>query len=143
MKVKIEYSENLHFLAQARHFKDIHIDEPEAFKGTDLGPSSVEYLLIGLGGCIGSSFSYSLQKHKVKIENLEIVVDGRLKHKGPAFNLKLVGINIEIEIVPKEKNQESTIKECFNLFQEYCVILYPLLNGIPIQLDYSVKNQEK
>lgn len=141
MKVKIDYSEKLHFKAQARHFKNLHIDEPESFNGTDLGPSSVEYLLIGLGGCIGSSFSFSLQKHNVEIENLEIIVDGKLKHHGPTFNLKLIGIIVQINLVPKKENQEKLIAKCFKLFQEYCVILYPIINGIPIELDYSVKKK--
>ena len=80
MKVSLKYSENLHFTASARHFDDIHIDEPESFHGTDKGPSPVEFFLIGIGGCLGSTFAYCLQRHNVEIDALEVVVDGLLKH---------------------------------------------------------------
>ena len=58
MKVTLNHSENLHFTANARDFKMIPIDASESFHGTNLGPSPIEYLLIGIGGCISSSFVY-------------------------------------------------------------------------------------
>ncbi|MHA1291387.1 MAG: OsmC family protein, partial [Promethearchaeota archaeon] len=70
MKVIINYEKDLHFTAEIRHFKNIHIDEPKSFHGTDLGPSSVEYMLIGIGGCLGSSFLYCLQKQNIELKNL-------------------------------------------------------------------------
>ena len=78
MKVTINYSENLHFIASARNFKWIELDEPESFHGSDLGPSPVEYLLIGIGGCLGSTFAYCLQRKNIPIEDMQIIVNGEL-----------------------------------------------------------------
>ncbi|MHA1483676.1 MAG: OsmC family protein [Candidatus Heimdallarchaeaceae archaeon] len=61
MKVTLTYSRNLHFKASVRSFEDLNVDEPESFHGTDLGPSAVEYLLIGIGGCLGTTFTHCLQ----------------------------------------------------------------------------------
>ena len=67
MKVFLDYTKDLHFKASARNFKDFNVDEPASFHGTDLGPSAVEYLLIGIGGCLGTTFIYCLQKKNIKL----------------------------------------------------------------------------
>ena len=62
MKVFLDYTKDLHFKASVREFKGLDVDEPVSFHGTNLGPSAVEYLLIGIGGCLGTTFLYCLQK---------------------------------------------------------------------------------
>lgn len=112
MKVTLNYSEKIHFIASARHFNNIHVDEPESFHGTDLAPSPIEYFLIGTGTCIGSTFIYCLQKHNVTIENLKVIVDGTLKHIGPKNRLRLVKIDIEIIINVEENLPNEKIELC-------------------------------
>ena len=122
MKVVLKHSENLHFTASARQFNDIHIDEPESFHGTDKGPSSVEFFLIGIGGCIGSTFTYCLQKKDVKIDDLEIIVDGQLKHTGPKMHLRLVNVEIELILTVARDKSSEKVEECMKTFQEYCIV---------------------
>lgn len=131
MKVHINLVDNLHFKARARHFTDIDIDEPESFHGTDKGPSSVEYLLIGVGGCLGSSFNYCLQKNHVEIEELNVVVDGTLKHVGSDMHLKLIGIDCEIFVKVKSEYDELVYK-CIRKFKDHCVINESINQGIPL-----------
>lgn len=140
MKVTLTYSENLHFLAKARHFQNIHIDEPESFSGTNLAPSPIEYFLIGIGGCIGNSFLYCLQKNNILSEKLEIVVDGKLKHSGPKYNLRLIQIDLELFFVPKNGQSKEKIDFCKKMFHEYC----PISNVITNETPFSIKiKQEK
>ncbi|MBY9007734.1 MAG: OsmC family protein [Candidatus Lokiarchaeota archaeon] len=134
MKVHINLSENLHFIASTRHFNKIHIDEPEAFHGTDKGPSSVEYILIGVGGCLGSTFAFCLQKRKIKPNSLEIVVEGKLKQISPERHLRLKNINCEIYISIDE-NQYDLLDECIGTFQKHCVVSQSIISGIPINID--------
>ena len=139
MKVTLDYSEGMHFTAFARHFSDIHVDEPESFHGTDLAPSPIEYFLIGTGSCIGSTFIYCLQKHNIPIEYLKIIVDGILKHIGPKKRLRLVKIDIEILINLKEDVPNEKFDLCHKSFQEFCPISHVLTQRIPLNIKVTRK----
>jgi len=139
MKVSLKYSEKLHFTASARHFDDIHIDEPESFHGTDKGPSPVEFFLIGIGGCLGSTFAYCLQKQDVEIDTLEVVVDGQLKHAGPKLSLQLVNIEAELLITARESKSYDKIERCIKDFQDYCILTNSITRGVPIDVKVSKK----
>jgi putative redox protein len=139
MKITLNYSEKLHFKASARHFSNIHIDEPESFHGTDLAPSPIEYFLIGTGSCIGNTFIFCLQKHNISFENLKINVDGILKHLGPNKRLRLVQIDIEILIELKEHTPNDKFDLCYQTFQDYCPISNVITQGIPLNVDITKK----
>jgi len=140
MKVSLSYSENMHFTASARHFKNIHIDESEAFHGDDSAPSPVEYVLIGTGGCIGSTFVFCLQKNKVLIEKLDVNVEGTLKHSGVNDSLKLIKITVELLVTLKEGESSEKIEICRKMFLDYCPIFNAFNSGIP--LDIKISNQK-
>ena len=134
MKVSLKYSEKQHFTASARHFNDIQVDEPEAFHGTDKGPSPVEFFLIGIGGCLGSTFAYCLQKQNVEIDTLEVVVDGQLKHVGPKLSLKLVNIEAELLITARDTDSSEKIEKCIKSFREYCIVTNSITQGVPLDV---------
>lgn len=135
MKVTIDYSENMHFIAKARNFNNIHIDEPESFHGTELGPSPVEYTLIGIGGCLGSTLSYCLNKKGVEIESLKVIVDGKMKHEEPYGRLRLIKIEAELYLSTKNNDKFEEINECSKSFIEYCIVSNSITRGIPIDIN--------
>ena len=135
MKVSLNYTENLHFKASARQFNNFNVDEPTLFHGTDLGPSSVEYLLIGIGGCLGTSFIYCLQKRNIKMKNVEIVVDGKLSHVGPKLVLRLTKVDAEIKFKPEENASSEEINLCIKNFREYCIVSNSIADGLPIHVN--------
>jgi len=139
MKITLNYSEKQLFTASARHFSNIHIDEPESFHGTDLAPSPIEYLLIGTGSCIGNTYIFCLQKHNILFENLKIIVDGILKHIGPNKRLRLVQIDIEIMIELKENLPDEKFNLCYESFQEFCPISHVITQGIPLNVGITKK----
>jgi len=141
MKITIKYCNNLHFKAKVRNFDNLLIDEPKSFHGTDLGPSPVEYLLTGIGGCLSSTFVYCLQKRNIEIDDLEIIIDGVLKHDQPHFYLRLKQIHVEIILSLKEGYNEDDLDKCTTEFKKYCPIYEPVLNGIAINID--IKKNEK
>jgi len=136
MKVIVQYAENLHFKGFARHFASIDLDEPESFNGTDIGPSPIEYYLMGIGGCIGATFAYCLQKKKVAIKELEIIVDGELKHVAPKLSLKLTKINIDIVFSLDPSVPIKIIDDCKSKFQEYCPLSDAVIYGIPLNIRF-------
>jgi len=135
MKVSLNYTENLHFKASVRQFNDFNIDEPTSFHGTDLGPSSVEYLLIGIGGCLGTTFMYCLQKRNVKMKSVEIEIDGKLSHVGPKLLLRLTKVDVEIKFIPEENASSEEIFECIKNFREYCIVSNSIADGLPINVN--------
>jgi len=137
MQVKLKHLKDLHFKTSARNFKNLDLDEPESFHGTNLGPSPVEYLLIGIGGCLGSSFMFCLIKHHIEIENLEIIVDGKMHHKPPTMRLKLVEVDVKIMYVLKDISQAEQIEQCINKFMKHCVVSDTLIDGIPINVEFQ------
>lgn len=135
MKISIHLSEKLHFIARTRQFNDIHIDEPETFHGTDLGPSSVEYILIGIGGCLGSTLAFCLKKYDIEIKELEINVNGTLSHSGPLKRLRLIKVDTDIFLSTKNTDKTKEIDECIMNFKEHCVVSNSIIKGLPIDVN--------
>ncbi|MFX0033413.1 MAG: OsmC family protein [Candidatus Hodarchaeota archaeon] len=135
MQVKLNHIENLHFKAAARNFENLDLDEPRSFHGTNLGPSPVEYLLIGIGGCLGSSFMFCLNKNGIRIKNLEIIVDGKITHKSPTLRLRLVKVDIRLLYMLEDISSKEKVEMCKKKFKQYCVVSDPLINGIPIHVE--------
>ncbi len=136
MKVTLNYKDNLNFIAEARKFKNIILDEPESFRGNDRGPSPIEYFLIGIGGCLGSTFTYCFQKKEISLLSLEIEVDGKIKHLPPKMNLRLIGIEILFRYSIGNVGFTDKINNCINEFKKFCPIYDPLVKGIPINMTF-------
>lgn len=140
MEIKINYLENLHFLAEVRNFTNIHIDEPESFHGTNLGPSSVEYLLIGIGGCISTTILYCFQKNNIEIETFNVRVEGKLKHVGPKNRLRLITVDVLIDFKPKDGLNQKKIEKCIKIYEEHCVVSNSIKMGLPINVNINIIN---
>ena len=139
MKVLLDYTKDLHFKASVRKFKDFDIDEPASFHGTDLGPSAVEYLLIGIGGCLGTTFIYCLQKNNIELETFEVVVDGKVSHTGPKMRLRLENVDVDLKFTPKEASSDVEINRCMEEFTKYCIVTNSIANGLPIKVNCKKK----
>ena len=138
MKVSLSYSENMHFTASVRHFKNIHVDESEVFYGNDLAPSPIEYILIGTGGCIASTFVFCMQKNKVLIEKLDVDVEGILKHSGSKDSLKLIKITVELLVTLKEGESSEIIDKIDIL--DYCPVFNAINSGISLDIKINQKS---
>jgi putative redox protein len=137
LKITLRYNNNLHFIANIRQFENIELDEPDTFHGTNLGPSSVEYLLVSIGGCVGTTFVYCLQKNNIKIDNLNIIIEGILSHKGPKKKLRITEVNVTIEYKIKEKSLLRKIEFCKQEFQQNCTVTNSIIEGFPININYK------
>ena len=131
MKVALTYNKDLHFKASVRNFNDFDVDEPASFHGTNLGPSAVEYLLVGIGGCLGTTFIYCLQKMNIKLDECKVIVDGKLSHIGPKNRLKLVNVDVEMKFSVKEISKDR-IDKCIKEFKENCIVTSSIADGLPI-----------
>ena len=137
MIITLSYQGKQQFKASTRDFKEIIIDEPESFHGDDQGPSPIEFFLIGTGSCIASSLIFCLNKNNIKFSNYEVVVEGKLKHKGPNLLLKLVKILIQIKFNIDDEKSRSKVDYCKSIFQSHCPLSDSIMHGIPIELEIN------
>ncbi len=135
MKVALTYNRNLHFKASVRGFKDFNVDEPESFHGTDLGPSAVEYLLVGIGGCLGTTFIYCLQKRNIELNEFKVLVEGKIAHVGHKKRLRLVNVDVEMKFSVKETTSKENINKCVKDFRENCIVSNSIAEGLPIKVN--------
>lgn len=139
MKISIRYDQKVHFIAETRNFSNIHIDEPESFHGTDLGPSSVEYFLIGIGGCAATTFVYCLNKNGVLVKDLEVIIDSKIGHVEPDERMQIKHVEIEIKYSLMKEDHASIVEECIERYREYCVVNRSLLYGFDVNIDIKKK----
>jgi uncharacterized OsmC-like protein len=134
MKINISWMDDFGFKADVRQFKNILLDEPQSFKGSDRGPSPVEYILLGIGGCLGASFIHCCKINNLKIKRLELIVDGKMTHNQPYNHLELVNVNTELNIIDFKGKKDEDLEKCINNFKHYCVVTNSLIRGLPIDV---------
>ncbi len=54
------------------------IDEPADLAGVDTAPNAVEYVLSALGGCLTVGFILKATKNNIRVDNLEVSLEGRI-----------------------------------------------------------------
>ena len=60
----------------------VYVDEPEALGGQDTAPNPVEYLAVGLCGCITAGIVTNAAMFGTKVEALEVTVDADINVLG-------------------------------------------------------------
>merc|ERR1711991_1078548 len=58
------------------------IDEPTQFLGVNCAPNPAEYMLGGLAGCMAVTFMAGATAMDIKIDKLQLEIDGELDLKG-------------------------------------------------------------
>ncbi|MHA1681272.1 MAG: OsmC family protein [Promethearchaeota archaeon] len=144
MKIELEWTGNVGFKARTRQFNNIIIDEPKEFHGTDTGPSAVEYLGIGVGGCLGSSFTYCMQRMEVSVSSINIIMDVKLSHvnlEDGSTPLRIVNINAEILVKLQDPDDEDVLDLCIESFKKYCTVTSSVMAGIPVGVDVKMARE--
>jgi uncharacterized OsmC-like protein len=139
MKIELDWTGNIGFTAKTRQFTGLAIDEPEEFHGDDRGPSSVEYLGIAIGGCLGTSFSYCLKKMEVPIKTMRISIDVNLHHvdMDGVNPLRVTGIAAEINVVLENDEDSELLDLCIESYKKYCVVTQSVIAGIPVDVQIT------
>lgn len=117
-----------------RHSLDI--DEPADLAGIDTAQNAVETLLASLGACISTTFILVASKRGIKIDNLELAIEGHIenilvflgieKDGNPGFS------NIEVAIYVKSDADEDILKEILDESMKSSPVVNTLLKGCKI-----------
>jgi uncharacterized OsmC-like protein len=90
-------------------------DEPSTLTGANTAPNAVEYVLSALGGCYVVGFVLNATKRGVKVDDLEVVVEGQLDNILTFFGLSDKGHpgfrEIKVKLYARTKADKKTVDE--------------------------------
>lgn len=128
--IELHQDGNLRGKAVIRHFPPLRLDEPAEFHGQDTAPSPMDYLLVGVGGCLMNSFAFCLQKKRIPAE-LTLKVEGVMERdEEKALRVKEINCVIQVEAEGRFHHQ---VEGCYRIFKKYCVVSASVGRGIPIE----------
>jgi len=91
------------------------IDEPADLAGGDTAPNAVEYVLAALGGCLTVGFILNATKRMVKVDDLEISLEGRIDNILTFLGLSKEGHpgyrEIKVKLFVRANADSRTIEE--------------------------------
>ncbi|MBC8953291.1 OsmC family protein [Xenorhabdus sp. PB62.4] len=108
-----------------------HIDEPESLGGTDEAMSPIEALLSAFGACqciVAKSFA---RKHKIKLNDIQVKVEGELDtdgFMGKNKNAKLGFSKITSKFYIDADNTEQEIRDFIAFVENHCPVLDTIVN---------------
>ena len=113
------------------------IDEPPVLLGQDRGPNPVEYLLVGLSGCVTTALVAHAAAKGIEIKGLETFLEGDLDVQGflglsDTIPVGYQGITITFKIDADMTDNEK--EELIKLAQNYSPVLATVMNPVPVNL---------
>ncbi|MBW2502952.1 MAG: OsmC family protein [Deltaproteobacteria bacterium] len=122
------------------------IDEPPVLLGQDRGPNPVEYLLVGLSGCVTTALIAHAAARGIKVNGLETFLEGDLDVQGflgmsETIPVGYQGITIRFKIDADMTDLEK--EELIQLAQKYSPVLASVMNPVPVNLKLHKETEEK
>lgn len=139
MEVMIKQVKGLTFIGKGDTNHWISIDGPKQFNGSEGASRPMELLLISLGSCTGSDVASILQKKRVPLDHMDVVVTGERREAHPKI---FTEINVEYIFYGKDMKTKD-LKRAIDLSQnKYCPVSAMLSNSCKITHSYKIKNKD-
>ncbi len=136
----IWWQHQLKFKAKLDGFHEVEIDELEPH-GTDSAPNPADYFLLAVGGCLSSSFIFSLSKFDVSLKKMHAKVRGKYTRVNERVRIERVDVVLEVE--PSTERDLQEMKEwCIGVFRNFCIISESIRKGLPIGVTLKIGNEE-
>lgn len=113
-------------------------DEPHVLLGEDKAPNAVESVLHALASCIGVGFIYNAAAQNIKVDELEMNVEGDIDLHGflglsdsrrPGYD------NIRLTYKVKSDASEEKIKELCSYVQKTSPVMDIIRNPVPVSVN--------
>jgi uncharacterized OsmC-like protein len=87
------------------------VDHPEQFAATDIGPTPVEYVLVGLAGCLSAGIASIATLREIQLRSVTATIEGDMDVRGtmavdpdvrPGFNAVRVTYTIDADASPDD-----------------------------------------
>jgi uncharacterized OsmC-like protein len=119
----------------------IDIDEPADLAGIDTAQNAVETLLASLGACIATTFILFATSKGIKIENLELAIEGQLDNVLVFLGLEKEGNpgfkSIEILAYIRTEAEQKVIEDLFIEAMKSSPVFNTLTRGA--QINHKIK----
>jgi len=125
--------------AKVRNFV-VEVDEPKDLGGGDEAPNPVEYILVGLAGCINVVANHIAGELGITINNLEITTSGNIninKFLGTSDKERAGFQGINLELSYQSDAPQALLDKWHEEVSKRCPVKDNLLDETPIQI--SVK----
>lgn len=122
---------------------EVDVDEPTALGGGDEAPNPVEYILIGLAGCINVVAHHIAGELDININQLEIKTSGDIninKFLGTSDEERAGFQGIDLELSYDTDAPQHLIDKWLEGISNRCPVKDNLFNETPVNL--KVKNKE-
>lgn len=140
MKVIIKQIQGISFIGKGDTNHWVSVDGPKKFHGSEAGSRPMELVLLSLGSCTGSDVTSILNKKRVPVDHLQIIVTAERAETYPKVFTK---IHVEY-IFYGENMDENDLKRAIDLSQnKYCPITAMLSKSCKITHSYRVEEGKK
>lgn len=113
-------------------------DEPPVLLGTDAGPNAVEAVLHAVASCLVVGFVYNAAVRGIRIESLELDLEGDLDLQGFLGLSETVRPGYEaIRVICRVKSEASdqALQELWKVAQNLSPVLDIVRNPVPVSLE--------
>lgn len=139
MEVIIKQLTGLTFVGKGESNHWVSIDGPKQLNGSEAASRPMELLLISLGSCTGSDVASILQKKRVPLEGMDVIVSADREESHPKIFTK---IHVEY-IFYGEDIDEKDLERAMDLSQnKYCPVSAMLKKSCEIAYSYKVKTEK-
>lgn len=120
MKITLKrINEDYHFELQNERGHKVYLDSRAEFGGSDLAPSPMELLLMGVAGCSAIDIISILKKQRQHITSYYAEVEGERVQVEEAKPFKAITVTIHLEGTVDE---EKAAKAAQLSFEKYCSV---------------------
>jgi putative redox protein len=120
MKITLDrVNENFHFQLKNDRGHIVNLDARADFGGSDLGPSPMELVLMGVAGCSGIDMISILKKQRQNITSFKAEVEGERVQVGDAKPFKDIYVVFFLE---GPINEEKAARAAQLSFEKYCSV---------------------
>ena len=139
MKVTLKrINEDYHFELQNERGHKLYLDNKKEFGGSDLAPSPMELLLMGVAGCSAIDVISILKKQRQNITSYYAEVEGERVQIDEAKPFKKITVTIYLE---GEIDEQKAQKAAQLSFEKYCSVSKTLEPTATIDYRVKVNNQ--
>jgi putative redox protein len=129
-RVSLRWTEALTFQGGAEGGPEITVAS-----GGGEGPSPTQLLMLSLAGCMGVDMVMILEKSRVKLEQLEVVVVGERRAEPPR---RFVAMRLTFRIRGPSERHSRKVQRALDLSRDkYCSVLHTL--DPDLHLDFAIE----
>jgi putative redox protein len=107
MKARINWLRDLTFVAESGSGHAVVMSASKQAGGATVGPSPMEYVLLGTGGCTATDVVAILEKGRHKVRSCEVAIDSDRAETDPKvftkirFHFKVSGVGLTRDVVER------------------------------------------